>query len=301
MSRMTALAPGARVAHVDPTLETAPRSTWRELGAWIGAGLVALQLLLVAFSIQDARWILGRRDLTDFLGWIAFLSVLLGTLLGMAGISRLKTYWAAALIGALVLLAVVGGIIAPEADLRGAMRAAAISATEAYLDLAWRGKLLTEQVGHYMLSLGVVVWGTGVFAAYAVVRRRRPVDAIFASGLVLLVNMSLSRVEQLPYLVAFTAVSLLLLARVHATDEVAAWVRGRMGDTEGVGDRSVRGAVAFSAIAIAASLVLTSTASSAPLADAWTGIRQAFVDLGLNLERYLPHGDRKSTRLNSSH
>ena len=39
---------------------------------------------------------------------------------------------------------------------------------EAYLDLAWRGRSLTPQVGHYMLTLAGLVWATGIFAGYAV-------------------------------------------------------------------------------------------------------------------------------------
>ena len=41
---------------------------------------------------------------------------------------------------------------------------------------------------------------------------------------------------------------------------------------------------------IAASLVLTSTASSAPLANAWVGIQQRFIDVAARYQRFFPQG-----------
>ena len=82
-----------------------------------------------------------------------------------------------------------------------------------------------------MLVLGLVVWATGIFAGYAVLGRRRPLDAIFVTGLVLLLNMSLTALDQLHLLVLFSAAALLLLVRGHASDEVSLWLRDRLGDT----------------------------------------------------------------------
>lgn len=257
---------------------------------WSTVALVTLLTLTAAWSIEDARWILDRHALTGFLWEIALLSVAWGVVAAVVRWSRLPTYLLGAILAALIVPVLVGRILLPGADVAEAFRATAHATAEAYLDLAWRGKSLTQQVGHYMLTLGLIVWATGMFAAYAVVKRRRPVDAVVVTGLVLIIDMSLTRNDQLYLLVLFTIAALLLLVRLHATDEAAVWLRRRMGDSHAVSSMYVRGGVAFAAAAVLGSLVLTSTASSAPLAGAWTGVQQSVIDVGQALEPLFPRG-----------
>lgn len=259
-------------------------------GGWVPVFLVTLLVLTAAWSIEDAKWILGRQSLTGFLWETGLLSVAWGVVASIARWSRLRTYVLGATIGAIVVPVIVGRILLPGADPLEAFRVTAHATAEAYLDLAWRGRPLTQQVGHYMLTLGLIVWATGMFAAYAVVKRRRPLDAVVVTGLVLLVNMSLTLLDQLYLLVLFTIAALLLLVRLHANDEASVWLRRRMGDPERVSSLYVRGGMAFAVAAILGSLVLTSTASSAPLAGVWIGAQQSILDAAQGLQGFFPRG-----------
>lgn len=258
---------------------------------WTTLLLVIVLLVTAAWSIDDSEWVLGRGGLTDFLMWVAIAGVVWGFLAGKAGWSRIRTYPLGAVMGALLVPIVVGSVLDPSGGSPGAwFKATADSTINAYLDLAWRNKALTEEYGHFLLVLGLLMWGTGMFAGYAAFGRRKPLNAVIVTALVLLVNMSITIQDQLALLVVFTIAALLLLARFHALDEQGVWVRRRLGDPGPVGSLYLRGGTLFAVGAILGSLILTSTASSAPLADFWNGADQRLVDLTQGLQRYLPRG-----------
>lgn len=258
---------------------------------WTTLVLVAILVLTVAWSIDDARWILGRHELTSFLSWVAVGGVLWGFVGAKVGWSRWRTYLLGAVMGSLVVPIVIGSILDPAAGSIGdAYRATANAVVEAYLDLAWRNKALTQQYGHFMLVLGLLVWATGMFAAYATFGRHRPLNAIVITGLLLLLDMSLTIRDQLLFLVIFTAAALLILIRVHVDDERTTWIRRRLGDPGSVSDLYLRGGTVFATLAVLGSLVLTSTASSAPLSGLWAGTQQSLIDLTQGIQRYLPRG-----------
>jgi len=48
---------------------------------WLTLGFVALLSVSVAWSFDDAAWVLGRKDWGDFYAWAA----LLGTVVGFSG------------------------------------------------------------------------------------------------------------------------------------------------------------------------------------------------------------------------
>src|SRR4029079_17801179 len=133
----------------------------------------------------------------------------------------------------------------------------------------WRGRALTQQFGHFVLILGLIAWATGQFAGYAAYGHRRPMTAVLTLRLAILLNMSITIQDQLPYLVIFSLAALLFLIRVNAVHEQGDWIRRRIGDPKAVTSLYVRGGVSFVAIAVIGSLFLTASASSAPLADAW--------------------------------
>ena len=79
---------------------------------------------------------------------------------------------------------------------------------EAYLDLAWRGRTLTQQYGHFVLVLGLLCWGTGQYAGYAAFGHHRPMNAVMLLGVALVTNMAITIRDQLPFLVIFTLAAL---------------------------------------------------------------------------------------------
>ena len=197
-----------------------------------------------------------------------------------------------ALFAALLLPLIVGASLVDPGNgsLHDWYKATASAVVQAYLDLAWRGRSLTQQYGHFVLILGAPRWGTGQFAGYAAFGHKRPMTAVITLGLALLLNMAITIQDQLPYLVIFSLAALLYLIRVNAVREQGAWLRRRIGDPRDVGALYIRGGVAFVTIAVVGSLFLTASASSAPLAGAWTGMQQTFINFGTQLQRYLPGG-----------
>ena len=185
----------------------------------------------LAWSLNSARWVLGRPVLTSFLPYASAGRRGLGLHLGQGRLVALAGPAAGAVFAALLLPIMVGGVLLNGDFTPGpAFVATANSTVEAYLDLAFRGLAFTEQYGHFMLILGILCWGTGQFTSYAVFGHHRPFNAVMISGLALVLNMSITRDEQLGILIWFSLAALFLLIRLHALDERSTWLRHRLGD-----------------------------------------------------------------------
>jgi transglutaminase-like putative cysteine protease len=253
--------------------------------------LVLVLVLVIAWSIDGAAWVRGQGALTDFLIWTATLGALAGFVGAKIGWSRWLAHAIGAVWAAIAIPLIVGTVIAPEgSSVVEFFRASADSARLAYLDLAILGRSTTTQYGHFLLVLGGVLWGTGQYAAGAVFRDHRPLDASIVLGLVLIANMSLTLQDQLGYLVVFSLAVLFLLIRSHAFDEQALWLRRRIGDPGELSAFYLRGGTFFVVLAVAGSLLLTGSASSSPLAGVWAGAQRTFLEIGEALERFLPTG-----------
>jgi len=235
---------------------------------WLSLPLVFLLAGTMAWSIADARWILGRDGLTSFLIWVAVAGALWGYVSGRLNLSPWLAHLLGCTIGAFVLIEAIGASL-PGATpgLAGWFHAAANSVVQAYLDLAWRHQPTTLQTGHFGLILGILVWGTAQAASYDVFGHRRAVNGVLLLAVVLVVNMALTPNDQLSALVAFSAAALALLLLANAADERSTWLRHRIWRGRDFRTPHLRGGVAFAAVAVAGSLILTSVASSAPLAS----------------------------------
>ena len=69
--------------------------------------------------------------------------------------------------------------------------------------------------------------------------------AVVTLGLALLLNMSITIRDQLPYLVLFSLAALLYLIRVNVFDEQSSWIRRRIGDPRDVANLYLKGGVTF--------------------------------------------------------
>ncbi len=88
----------------------------------------------------------------------------------------------------------------------------------------------------------------------------------------------------------YSLASLFLLIRSHALEEQAEWLRRRIGDPAAISGIYLRGGSMFIAAAVIGSLLLTQTASSAPLAGAWDGVSDQVIDFSRSVARFLPGG-----------
>ena len=258
---------------------------------WLTLGLVLLLCLTMAWAIDDVALVLGEGAFTDFLAPMAVLGVLCSFIGVKVGWGRWLTYLVGALFAALVVPIVVGSMLPTKVDTLSAwFVATAASAAKAFNELVVQNNRLTQEYGHYMLALGLVVWGTSMFASYATFGHRRPLNAIVIVGLVLLINMSVTYADQLVYLVLFSIASLLLLVRYHVLDEQTEWLRRRIGDPASISGIYLRGGTVFIAVAVVASLLLTNIARSAPLEGSWGPLAGTFLDLSRSISKFVPTG-----------
>ena len=257
---------------------------------WLPLALVAFIAIILGLAIDDPGWVNGKEALTNSLPGLALIGVAVGFAGPKLGLGRWTTHLVGAILAALVIPVAAGWALHPGASIPDAFGATAAGTVNAYLDLAWRGRQFTSEEIHYILTLGIIVWGTMQFASYAVFGHRRPLNAVIVVGLVLIANMSITSRDQLPHLMAFTAASLLLLIAMHAFDERTIWNRRRIGDPGTLATLYLRGGTVFIVLAMFGSLVLTQRAASSPLAGAWTGVNGQLIEAGETLSRLFPLG-----------
>jgi transglutaminase-like putative cysteine protease len=272
----------------------ASRTSRRQLApeeGWASVALVAVMAVTMAWSIDDAGWVLGRSEWTDFLPGAALLGVAVGFIGAKTGWSRWVAHAIGATFAALIVPIMVGEVLPNGGTTFGSQFVATADQTvKAWNDLIINGQPATRATGHHLLVLGGLCWGTGQFAASAVFRHRQPLSAVVVIGAFLIGNMAATVREQLGYLILFSLASLFLLIRLHALDEQATWMRRRIGDPAAVRSIYLRGGTVFILIAVVGSLVLTASARSAPLAGAWEDVKPVLLDISAAIQRFLPAG-----------
>jgi len=258
---------------------------------WASVLLVLILAGTMAWSIADARWILGRDSLSGFVIWAALAAALWGYLSARLEMSPWLAHLLGAAIGAFVLIECVGAQI-PDAHpgLVGWFQAAANSVAQAYLDLTWRHQLMTNQYGHYGLVVGIIAWGTAQVGSYDVFGHHRAVNGVLLMAVVLIANMAMTLQDQFPALILFSGAALVLLLRAHAADERSSWLRHRIWRGRDFQAPHVQGGLRFASVAIAGALLLTSVASSAPLAAPLHDASGNFRDFATWISNYLPNG-----------
>jgi len=258
---------------------------------WLSLACVLVISLMMAIAIDDGRWVLGRSNYLDFLVYAAVGGVFVGFIGPKIGWGRWLTYLVGSVVAALVVPLLVGLIAFPKgASIPDLYEATASSVVQAYIDLAILNLSSTSQYLHFNFVFGLLVWATSMFASYAVFGHHRALNGVVMVGVILVGNMTLTRNDELPFLIIFSVASLLLLIRSHAFDQRSEWVRRRIGDPASIPTVYLRGGSVFIAVAIVASLVLTQTASSAPLAGAWNGVEDGLLGISRSVQRFLPTG-----------
>jgi transglutaminase-like putative cysteine protease len=256
---------------------------------WSSLLLVLLLVLTMAWSLDDAA-VVGNEAWTDFLPFAAIGGVIVGFIGAKAGWYRWVSHVLGAIAGAIVVPLFVGSVLVTEGSLGELFEATALSVGAAWNDLVWRGMTVTPEYGHFLLVIGLFVWGTGMFAAYAMFGHQRPLGAILVVGIVLAVNMGFTTRDQLLHMALFSLAALFLLIRSHALDEQAEWIRRRIGDPSDISGLYLRGGALFIAVAILGSVALARAASSAPLADAWREVGSTVISWSRDFEGLLPRG-----------
>jgi hypothetical protein len=212
---------------------------------WLTVGLLLLLCLSLAWSLDGARLILGRDGDTDFLPLIAVLGVAAGIFGAKVGWGRARTYLVGSLAASLITPVIVGTVLLPEGGSPIELfRATADATVNAFYDLVLQDQATTVETGHHLWVLGLLMWATGMYAAYTCFQHRRPLNAILVVGLLLVANVWMTLFPQLVYLVIFSLAALFLLIRFHTLEEQADWLRRRIGDPSAISRLYLRGGAA---------------------------------------------------------
>lgn len=256
---------------------------------WLTLGLVVLLCLTLAWSLDDANLVVGKGEYTDFLAWTAFGGALVGFVGPKVGWRRWTTFAVGAVFAALLTPLIVGTVLLPD----GGNLSQLFDATAAATHMAWRDLIIldrpaTQAFGHHLLVLGLIVWASSMFASYAAFGHRRPINGVILIGVLLVGNMALTVHDQLGYLVLFSLAALFLLIRFHTFEESSEWLRRRIGDPSAISGMYLRGGTVFIGAAVLGSLVLTTTAKSAPLGAMWSDVGGNLIEWSRAIEKFLP-------------
>lgn len=269
----------------------------RPAEGWLTVGMVVLLVESFVWSLQDAAWIPDSQGSSAHLFFLALAAIFVELVGAKAGWGRWRTHLLAALVGGLVLPYVAAitvlsarGTPADWTDLVGLYHTAGTIAFNVWADLIRDQKPFTSEFGHYHLVFGAIVWAAGMVATSAVFQRHRPFDAVVVVGILLLTNMTATANQPIWYLVVFSVAALVLLVRAHAFDEQLTWVRRRIGDPSAVAGLYIRGGASFVGVAVVGALILTWTASSAPLQGLWSDLPSRFIAISDFLQQYAPGG-----------
>ena len=256
---------------------------------WISLVGILVLTLTLAWSIDDAAWVLGRDNFTDFLALTVGWGIAIGFIGAKVGWGRWPTYLRDRSWPPSSSRCTSAPSCSPKRFAR-TVRGDRHLNGRGRRDLAIRNQSATQEYGYFLLTLGLFTWATAMYAAYTTFGHRRPLNAIVLVGIVLVANMGFTYQNQLMLLVLFSLAALFLLIRFHAFDEESEWLRRRIGDPSAVSALYPRGGSVFIAIAVIGSLFLTNTASSSPLAGAVRGVGDQLVVLGRDFQRFLPTG-----------
>lgn len=276
----------------EPALTVAPPPEGRRLApaeGWSTVLLLAIALAAVGFASDEARWV-GSNEDGQSRTWFLPLAILLGGAWGLLGaksrVPALVVHLVGALLGSVVVIVLVAGVVSGAPDLAERLRALSASLDTLVADVLVR-HLRSRETSGFLLAVGLVGWGTGAFAAFALFRRRRPLNGIVMVGLLLLANLALTYQPLFGHLVVFAGAALLLLVRANLFEQREGWMRRRIGDAGYVSGLFMRSGLTFVAVAVTGAVVLTAAASSAPLAGAWRGLDADIVRLGDQLNRVI--------------
>jgi Transglutaminase-like superfamily/Domain of unknown function (DUF4129) len=287
------VAAGARPAPQPRSIPLRPAEGWLTLLA------TAVMVMVLGGSLQDAAWTPDANNPdVNFLPWVGLIGVAWGVMGAKVGWGRWRTHILGAAIAGLILPLIVGGIVlGPEAHAgwdphsMAERLVATLGVTQrVWTDLVILGRPFTTQWAHYHLVFGTMVWGAGILAGYTVFGHRRPLDAVVVVGLGLIANMALTSHPQLPLMVIFSGAALMLLIRTHVFEEELTWARRKIGDPGTVGQLYLRGGALFVTAAVVGSVVLTATASSAPLQGVWSDLPRHLQGLQQLLQQIGPPG-----------
>jgi hypothetical protein len=257
---------------------------------WTSVISLAAMMMVLGIAIDDALWAgyvgASSTSQTGFLPICGVFAVLVGAALAKSNLGRYTGHLVGAVIGAVFLLNAVSSSVSIAPSLEGRLHDLNLSVSTFIEQVVVLG-LQSYETSIFLLILGALTWGAGIFAAYAVFRRHRPLPAIVLTGLMLLINVSITTDDQYVHLIVFVAAALVLLIRLNLLEQAREWRSRGMRDVADVSASFMRNGAAFVALAIIAATTLAANASSAPLGRAWRDVDDELLEVGYAINRVL--------------
>ena len=136
------------------------RSTLAPEEGWLTLGLVLLLCLTLAWSVDGARYVLGRDEYLDFLRLAAAGGVLVGFIGPKVGWGRWLTFLIGSIFAALLVPLMAGLLVHPTgASLHTLFQSTSDASIQAYIDIAIRRLPVTTQFLHHALIIGLLDLG----------------------------------------------------------------------------------------------------------------------------------------------
>jgi transglutaminase-like putative cysteine protease len=245
---------------------------------WQGAALLSVMVLALTWSVQGAAWL----ERMDYLVPLGLAAVVAGSLVGMLRWSIVFTLPLGAVVGAGLLVWMIGGEYHAAQDSLErlfALRQDLIGWTVTVLDTGY-----PSEMSPYAFGLGVLLWATAFTAAYVVYRYHRVLDAILLLGAAMIANISAVFTNLIGHLVLFVVAALLLWLHASLTARQDGWQRRRVNENVEVTAAIMRTGIVFAAASVTLAWLLTSVAVAAPLTGAWRSLDGVWTDLRDQLE-----------------
>lgn len=264
-----------------PVAEAPPRGLGRlrPREGWTAFGLVVLMLVLLAWSLDAADY---RGGDLYWLTWVVIAGATWGLVSSRIGVTRWEAHALGGLLGAAAILVLAAGEVSQDPDVGARLHDLGLAAMQWYRDVSGPSHLSQQNVG-WLIVIGTLAWGTAHFTSYAVFAHRRPMVAIAVPGVILLVNMVIAANVGMPFLILYTAASLLLLVRFNLVDQRETWLRRRIGEAADVGSTAARSGFLVVLVAVLLAVILASAGSSAPLAGMWQSFQGRAQDVALRV------------------
>jgi hypothetical protein len=251
---------------------TVPRSSHRFVipGVWTSGFLLALMLLNLALSLNQAGWAEGMAVLTP----VVMGGFLLGAALSLSRFSGLFPVLHSLTVGTVWVLIWVSRAPQIPEELVGAQRIAYMGENL----WSWVLLLFSDQPARsnlvFVLELSLLLWWLGYLSAWAVFREGRVWRAIIPIGLVMLVNMYFGPAELRLYFVFFVVTALLLAVRSYLSEQELAWRRQRVRYATDIQFDFLRDGLIFAVLVVALALLTPNAAGSTTLSSTLEPLRE---------------------------
>ena len=225
--------------------------------------LLMLMMLSIAWSIELADWVDGLYVVE----WTALGGLAFGFLMTRLRWPRLLGHLVSSIVGALLVLAVVGKFAGPVLGWRDGVSRVAYH-FDAWLGVALSGKSSTDAVT-FVLLMTLLGWWIGYTSAWMVFGAHNVWQALVLSGAAMLLVVYGSRPEVAPFFALYVLCALLLAIRLYVYTQEQSWTRHQARYDRDISLTFLRDGGVFVLAILVAVWIVPLLSSSSALSDLW--------------------------------